>query len=390
MCFMGGSPRVSIGLPVHNGLTYIAQAIESILAQTFTDFQLIISDNASTDGTSQVCQRYAEQDPRIVYTRLEQKIGAIENFERAYHLASGEYFKWAAHDDLIAPEFLQRCVEMLDANPDASLAYPQAVFIDNQGRIIKEYDVKLETDSPSRVTRFSAIACAPHKQTHNFEIFGLMRRSMSDQIPQQGAYAASDRVFLARLALHGRFMEVPGRFFLSRDHPAQSIHTLPKYLQQRRTLISRIVGHGQLPAAEWFNPKYTNRLTFPEWRLLWEYGISPRYAPVTIRERFACFGIVARRQMSHWNVVRMFRDFILAGDKGFALYGPDPSGALMKGLVMVAALGIWAWCLSSMDGNSAPAAPQPAQVVHNKPPQRERPMTMGDAPNALSPAVLAH
>ena len=312
---MGVRPRVCIGLPVYNGQLYVGQAIESILNQTFSDFDLIISDNASTDGTSDICRVFAAKDRRISYSRLDENIGAILNYARVYKLGGGQYFKWAAHDDLIEPTFLERCVNALDADASAVLAYPRACFIDANGKFNHAYDVKLATDATSPGARFNAIAMAHHKTTHNLEIFGLMRRSVSDMIPQQGGYAASDRVFLARLALYGRFVEVPETLFLSRDHPGQSIHTLPKYMQENKSWLTRLVGHGQLPPAEWFDPKYAGKITFPEWRLMWEYLTSIQYGWLNARERSACIASVMRRQFSHGNWARMVRDFMLAGDK---------------------------------------------------------------------------
>jgi glycosyltransferase involved in cell wall biosynthesis len=315
LIYMTRPARVCIGLPVYNGEQYVAQAIESILSQTFTDWELIISDNASTDQTSAICREYAGKDQRIKYDRLTSNIGAILNYERVYRRASGQYFKWAAHDDLIEPEFLQRCVETLDADPSAVLAYTQAKFIDQNGKYFKDYPIKLATDSNIPSVRFRALATADHRITHNLEIFGLMRRSASDMIPQQGTYAASDRVFLARLALYGRFVEVPEVLFLSRDHPGQSIHTLPRYMQKKKSLVTRFFGHGQLPPAEWFDPKYTGKITFPEWRLVGEYLSSTKYGWLNFRERTMCVASVFRRQFSHGNWARMVRDFILAGDK---------------------------------------------------------------------------
>src|SRR5688572_10868700 len=99
------NPRVSIGLPVYNGENYLAEAIDSILAQTFEDFELIISDNASTDRTQEICEAYAAKDGRIRYYRSEVNKGSAWNFNRVFELARGEYFKWAAHDDYIAPEY---------------------------------------------------------------------------------------------------------------------------------------------------------------------------------------------------------------------------------------------------------------------------------------------
>jgi glycosyltransferase involved in cell wall biosynthesis len=312
---MGLRARVCIGMPVFNGQRYVTQAIESILSQTFTDLELIISDNASTDATQGICQGFAARDKRVHYTRLSRNIGAVLNYERVYRLGAGQYFKWAAHDDVIKPTFLERCVEALDADPTASLAYPRAEFIDADGNFVADYPIKLDTDSDFPHERFAAIAMADHKLTHNLEIFGLMRRSLANMIPQQGGYAASDRVFLARLALHGRFVELPEVLFLSRDHAEQSIKTLPQYLQRNRTWLSRVIGHGQLPPAEWFDPRYTGKLTLPEWRLMWEYIKSPKYSWLNTRERAMCLASVLHRQFVHGNWARMVRDFILAGDK---------------------------------------------------------------------------
>jgi glycosyltransferase involved in cell wall biosynthesis len=302
-------------MPVYNGQRFVGQAIESVLRQTFTDFELLISDNASTDGTGEICQSYASRDPRVRYFRQPANLGAIANYNGVYHMGGGQYFKWHAHDDLIEPAFLERCVEALDRDPAAVLAYPRAHFIDPNGQYITDYKVKLATDSNLVHVRFGAIANAPHKVTHNLEIFGLMRRSAANLIPPQGGYAASDRVFLARLCLYGKFIEVPEVLFLSRDHPDQSIHTLPKYMQGKKSWLRKIVGHGQLPPAEWFDPKYIGRLTFPEWRLMWEYMTSVKYGWLNTRDRAMCIGWVLRRQISHGNWARMVRDFLLAGDK---------------------------------------------------------------------------
>ena len=117
-------PRVTIGIAVYNGAKYLDQAIQSVLAQTFTDFELIISDNASTDSTEDVCREYAARDPRVRYTRSARDLGPAENYNRCFRAARGEYFKWHAHDDVCLPTFLERCVATLDAAPGAVLCMP--------------------------------------------------------------------------------------------------------------------------------------------------------------------------------------------------------------------------------------------------------------------------
>lgn len=326
---MRRAAKVSLGLPVYNGARYVAAAIESVLSQTLGEFELVISDNASTDATGSICRQFAARDPRVRYTRLDDNIGAILNFARVYDLcAGGECFKWVAHDDVIKPRFLESCVCALDENAGAVLAYSRACFIDPQGSYLRDYPVKLATDSSNPSERFAAIACAHHKSTSNLEIFGLLRRSAVEQIPQQGGYAGSDRVFLARLALLGPFIEVPEMLFCSRDHPGQSIKTLPEHLRQKRSTISRLVGHGQLPPAEWFDSRFKGRVTFPEWRIAWEYLTSVRYGQLAPSQRIRVVTGVLRRQLSHHNWARMARDFIIAGDflaaQIFEKAGADP------------------------------------------------------------------
>ncbi|MDH3692420.1 MAG: glycosyltransferase, partial [Gammaproteobacteria bacterium] len=131
-------PRVSIALPVYEGEALVGRAIETTLAQSFEDFELIISDNASTDGTEDICRSYAAQDQRVSYHRNQTNIGASRNFNRAFELCSGHYFKWQAHDDEVAPNFLERCVEVLDEDASVVSAFSRMSVIDEQGAIIRE------------------------------------------------------------------------------------------------------------------------------------------------------------------------------------------------------------------------------------------------------------
>src|SRR5215510_10355296 len=118
---------LSVGLAVYNGEEFLDEAIRSILAQTLTNFELIISDNASTDRTSEICQKYVRIDPRIRYHRNEANIGGANNENQTFRMARGKYFRWAAHDDVLAPTLLARCVEVLEERPDAVLCYPATV-----------------------------------------------------------------------------------------------------------------------------------------------------------------------------------------------------------------------------------------------------------------------
>jgi len=125
---------VSIGLPVFNGANFLAEAIESILAQEMGDFELMISDNASTDETPAICERYAALDARISYVRHPANMGAANNYNHVFHCTSAKYFKWAAHDDLLKPRFLSECIAAFEAfETPPAIVYPRSEFIDDAG-----------------------------------------------------------------------------------------------------------------------------------------------------------------------------------------------------------------------------------------------------------------
>ena len=126
-------PKVSLGLPVYNGETFLAETLDSLLAQTFDDFELVISDNASTDDSQQICERYAALDPRVRYVRQVENRGAAWNFGEVFRLARGEYFKWCAHDDVCLPEFLAECVKVLDETPSVAWCMTGIEVIDRFG-----------------------------------------------------------------------------------------------------------------------------------------------------------------------------------------------------------------------------------------------------------------
>lgn len=268
-------PRVSLGLPVYNGETYLEGAIESLLAQTYEDFELIITDNASTDRTEEICRGFAERDPRVRYERNPENLGAAGNFNRAFELARGEFFKWAAHDDLNEATFLERCVDSLDASPEVVLSYPQACIIDGSGKRLEVYDPELATESSAVEERFGSLMRG-HKC---YEVFGLMRRDVLAQTIVMGAFAFSDGVLLAQLALRGRFDEIPEPLFLARQHDNQSM-TL---LDQAEAFVEYTY---------WFDPSKRGKRVFPHWRIAKEFMASVWNAPIAFGAKLRCSGMV--------------------------------------------------------------------------------------------------
>jgi len=212
-------PRVSIGLPVYNGERFLGKALDSLLAQTYSDFELIVSDNASTDGTADICHRYAQQDRRIRYCRNTENIGAGRNFNRVFELSSGEYFKWASADDLCRPEHLARCLDVLDNDDAVVLAYPKASFIDENGRLLNIDDPgwDLRSQAAHERLRFAISAC--HWVN---ALDGLIRARALAKTRLMPSYSGGDYRLLAELSLEGKFVEIPERFFLRRIHSGAS------------------------------------------------------------------------------------------------------------------------------------------------------------------------
>jgi glycosyltransferase involved in cell wall biosynthesis len=214
------APRLTIGLPVYNGENFLREAIVSILAQTYTDFELVISDNGSTDATPAICRAAAASDPRVRYVRHDENRGAGWNYEHVRSLATGtDFYKWAAHDDVLAATFLERCVAALDADPGASLAFTGVAAIDHQGAVTKLKRNQVEALGGDPGSRFRQVLAS---NANPEAVFGVMRRSALAHTRGQGDYISSDRVLLAELALVGSFVEVPEPLVLRRDHTHMS------------------------------------------------------------------------------------------------------------------------------------------------------------------------
>lgn len=213
------APLVSIAIPAYNCERYIAQSIESLLSQSFGDFELVISDNASTDGTEAVCRRYEALDARVRYVRRSENIGGPGNFRYVFSLCSGRYHKWSTADDHWHPEFLREAVAVLEARPDVVLCYPKTQLIDADGNKIEDYDDKLELDSDSPRQRFRDLfriigLCNAH--------LGLLRRDAMLKTRLIASHLASDIDFLAEMALLGKFHVLPDVRFYRRFHAASS------------------------------------------------------------------------------------------------------------------------------------------------------------------------
>ncbi len=274
-------PQVTIGFPIYNGERYLQETLDSLLSQTFSDFELIIADNASTDRTEEICRRYAADDSRIRYLRNQENVGAALNHNRLVEMAAGEYFKWAAHDDLCAPEFLEKCVEVLDANPDAVLCYPRTTAIDENGREIKVYPAKPGASSAKPRKRYFEFVCVPHPCV---AIFGVMRASALRETRLLGSYAAADRQLLGELSLRGRIYELPEHLFFYRNHAQQSWRAYSTMLE----------------IEAWWSPHRAGKRTLPYWRLLWEHFLTIGRVPLSRSERAWCYAYLGWWVRKRW------------------------------------------------------------------------------------------
>ena len=145
------TPKVSLGMPVYNGERYLEEALESLLAQSFEDFEIVISDNASTDATEEICRTFARNDDRISYFRSDRNRGVLHNFNEVFRRSQGRYFKWAASDDVCGRDYLLHAVQKLDEDPSVVLVWAKTVGIDEQGaRVRLPYEVS-DLNSPSSV-----------------------------------------------------------------------------------------------------------------------------------------------------------------------------------------------------------------------------------------------
>jgi len=204
----GDAPLVSVGLPVYNGEEHLREALGSIVEQDYENLEIIVSDNASTDRTRDIVAEFASRDQRIRYSRNEHNIGAPANFNRCLGLATGSYFMWAADDDRWLPSYIGKCVDALEANPDAVLACSRVQFIDETGAAIaKDYTLIDNPDLSSRsvVARVRTLL----GRGGWYLIYGVMRRGALARSPTYTEHYGGDVIFVMELALAAPFVLVP-------------------------------------------------------------------------------------------------------------------------------------------------------------------------------------
>jgi len=219
----GRDISVSVGVPVRNGARFLAETLDSLLAQSYADFELLVSDNASTDETPEISRAYVARDSRVRYLRSDVDLGLAGNYNRLFHEARGKYFKWAAADDLHEPDYLKACVDVLERDPSVVLAYGKSRFIDENGEPLEENDPGFDLQDEAARERLRYVIRS--KRWVN-AIFGLVRSEALARTPLLPKYPSGDYIILGELALLGKFVEVPEVLFMRRLHPGASSQNL--------------------------------------------------------------------------------------------------------------------------------------------------------------------
>jgi len=274
---MNAAPGLSIGLPVYNGEKYLAESLEALLGQTYDDFELIISDNASTDGTAEICSCYGKRDSRIRYFRQPHNIGCAPNHNFVVREAKGELFKWASDDDLYARDLLEYCVEALDRYPGVVLANSWTAMIDGSGNVTRALEYPVATSSLRTPERFRSMMFDGWFD----DIGGVMRTKVLRRTPLR-SYHLADRSLTTEIGLHGPFYQVPDWLYFRRDHPdrAERAH------QSVRSWCTNL------------DPRRADRLRHPTVRLYAEYVLgyvtAIRRAPLSVADRQECYRYLAQ------------------------------------------------------------------------------------------------
>lgn len=251
-------------MPVYNGARYLRGALDSLLAQEYPDFEVIISDNASDDETEAICRDYAVRSERIRYYRTERNMGAIWNVVRVQELARGEYFMWAAHDDLRHPQYLSRCVAALEENPRALFCCTGVRLIDDEGNDVSA-TFPFQSYHPTGSTPRERLRALVRSGAW-FDSYSLMRtRALAET--RIGPGWGGDVVLVAELCLRGEVAEVPEKLFDYRYFPAKTTETVAQSISTSDVTVSASWTN---LAADLMESVQRSPLSFPErLRLRW-------------------------------------------------------------------------------------------------------------------------
>ncbi len=269
-----GKPRVSIGMPVYNRDKYVAASIEAHLNQTYGDFELILTDNCSTDRSEEICRDFAAKDSRIKYYRNPSNLGAAGNYRRCFELANGEFFRWTPSDDLVSLNLLERAVDILDHDPSVFVAYPRTKLIDAEGNITGDFDEHLHLMDEQPSKRW--IGVQQKIRLGNLH-YGLNRADKFRKTGLMRNYNGGDFPLIAEMSLYGKFYEIQDAFFYRRMHEEAS---------------SALKSSADVMA--FYDPKKRSKLFLYNWVHLGANLNSVRRAPISLMEKLRIIVFQAR------------------------------------------------------------------------------------------------
>jgi len=286
-------------MPVFNAEAYIADALESLLSQSFTDFEITISDNASDDQTELICRQFAARDDRIRYQRQPENMGAIRNFNFVFEQSRGMYFKWASYDDICLPSYLQKCIEVLDQDELVVWCHSASGKIDDKGEVLNGDDPRAEQlahtsqaghprrdhKSPKRHRRFQGVLLGTNWCVDSY---GVIRADALRNTRMLPACYGAEKVLMGALCLQGHYHEIPETLFYQRVHAAAS-SSLNKAADQLTFMDSKASG----------------RFASTRLSLLLGHLQSVAHTPMPLTDQALCYGVIARYllQASKWSTI---------------------------------------------------------------------------------------
>jgi glycosyltransferase involved in cell wall biosynthesis len=280
------TPLVSVGVPVYNGEEYLGQALDALRAQDLEDFEVIICDNASTDGTAEIARAAASGDPRFRYHRNERNLGLSGNFNRTFHLSNGRYFKWWAHDDWHPSHLLRTCTGVLESDPSAVICATGVAIMDDDGEVFEEWRPEVDLRSPAPHVRFHRLIWSLG-ETH--PLFAVMRSDALRRTPLYRPFVGGDRVLLAQLALMGPIWQLPEimhHYRQARMRPGVTVTNRPS-----QAVILDPANEGRLPSRTW-------RLCYEHLRLVAGAPIAPHHKLWLTGDVLARFGVRDSRRLA--------------------------------------------------------------------------------------------
>jgi len=272
-------PKLSVGMPVYNSEDFITKSIESILNQTYDDFELIISDNSSTDSTLELCERYVRQDSRIKLIKNKVNIGASANYNSVFKRSSGKYFKWTSSNDICDKTLFYKCIEPLDRDSNIVLSFSKTrLFIDS----IDDYENYNEDLFITNTKPFSRMQKVINNLELNNIMNGFIRSSALSKTKLIKPFHSSDCCLMAELSLHGIF------------------HIIPEYLFYRRMDNKTSTANmSEQDVRAHYDPNRTKPMSFQEFKINYEYFLAVNRAKLTLSESYCAYKELFKQTL--WN-----------------------------------------------------------------------------------------